>query len=78
MWTEKKFVVEIDEIYVDLKNHQMVTYTIGKAYDKKKYIFNFFDETYTKKNCFLTKVKKNCKQQPYPPPPYIRQPNVYF
>ena len=26
MWAEKKFVVEIDEKYVDQKKHQMVTY----------------------------------------------------
>ena len=31
---KKKFVVEIDEKYVDQKKHQKVTYTIGKAYDK--------------------------------------------
>ena len=35
MWKEKKFVVEIDEKYVDQKNHQMLTYIIGKAYDKQ-------------------------------------------
>ena len=34
MWAEK-FVVEIDENYVDQKKHQMVTYIIGKTYDKK-------------------------------------------
>ena len=32
---KKQFVVEIDEKYVDQKKHQMVTYIIGKAYDKK-------------------------------------------
>ena len=32
---KKKFVVEIYEKYVDQKKHQMVTYIIGKAYDKK-------------------------------------------
>ena len=37
MWSEKKFVVEIDEKYVDQKKHQMVTYIIGKAYDKNIY-----------------------------------------
>ena len=42
MWSEKKFVVEIDEKYVDQKKHQMVTYIIGKAYDKN--IFQFFNE----------------------------------
>ena len=26
MWAKKKFVVEIDEKYVDQKKHQMVTY----------------------------------------------------
>ena len=40
---KKKFVVEIDEKYVDQKNHQMLTYIIGKAYDKN--IFHFLDET---------------------------------
>ena len=35
MWAEKKIVVEIDKKYVDLKKHQMVTYIIGEAYDKK-------------------------------------------
>ena len=34
MWTGKKFVVEIDEKYVDQKKHQMVTYIIGKTYNK--------------------------------------------
>ena len=36
--SEKKFVenvVEIDEKYVDREKHQMVTYIIGKAYNKK-------------------------------------------
>ena len=37
MWSEKKFVVEIGEKYVDQKNRQMVTYIIGKAYDKNIY-----------------------------------------
>ena len=35
MARKKKFVVEIDEKYVDQKKHKMVTYIIGKAYDKK-------------------------------------------
>ena len=46
MWPEKKFVVEIDGKYVDRKNHQMVTYIIGKAYDKNIYFSS------------LTKIKK--------------------
>ena len=37
MWSEKKFVVEIDEKYFDQKKHQIVTYKIGKAYDKYIY-----------------------------------------
>ena len=38
MWSEKKFVVKIDEKYVDQKKHQIVTYIIGKAYDKNIYL----------------------------------------
>ena len=59
MWSEKKFVVEIDENYVDQKNHQMVTYIIGKAYDKNIY---FSSATKIKKNCrtFITKKKCSC------------------
>ena len=37
MWSKKKFVVEIDEKYVDQKKHQIVTYIIGKAYSKNIY-----------------------------------------
>ena len=81
MWQKKKFVVKIDEKYVDHKNHQMLTYIIGKAYDKKN-IFNFFDETLKKKlsdvdrkkkDCFLTEVKKfaSNKNSSPPPPPQI-------
>ena len=32
---KKQFVVEIDEKYSDQKKHQLVTYIIGEAYDKK-------------------------------------------
>ena len=32
---KKKFFVEIDKKYVDQKKHKMVTYIIGKAYDKQ-------------------------------------------
>ena len=46
---KNKFVVEIDEKYVEQKNHQMVTYIIGKAYDKNIYF------------SFATKIKKNCR-----------------
>ena len=34
MWAKKKFVVEIDEKYVDQKNHQMLTY-ICSGYNKE-------------------------------------------
>ena len=44
MWAEKKIVVEIDEKYADQKKHQMLTYIIGEAYDKKM-IFHFFNKT---------------------------------
>ena len=50
---KKKFVVEIDEKYVDQKKHQMVTYIIGKAYDKK-----FCDKTYKKKLSDVDIAKK--------------------
>ena len=67
MGKKKHFVVEIDEKYVDQKKHQVVTYIIGKAYDKK------FLRRNIKKNCrtliakkicfFLGGKKKVCKQQ---------------
>ena len=53
MWAEKKFVVEIDEKYVDQKKHQMVTYIIGKAYDKK-----FLQQNIKRKNCRTLIAKK--------------------
>ena len=37
MWAEKKFVVKFAEKYVDQLKHQMVSYIIGKAHDKKRY-----------------------------------------
>ena len=49
---KKKFLVEIDEKYVDQKKHQMVTYIIGKAYDKK------FLQRNIKKNCRTLIAKK--------------------
>ena len=49
---KKKFVVEIDEKYVDQKKHQMVAYIIGKAYDKKFLRHNM------KKNCRTLIAKK--------------------
>ena len=51
------FVVEIDEKYVDQKNHQMViTYIIRKAYDKN--IYFSFSTKIEKNNCrtFITKT----------------------
>ena len=57
MWAEKtKFFVEIDEKYVDQKKHQMVTYRIGKAHDKKRYficIQKTFSDVHRKKNIFF-------------------------
>ena len=77
MWAEKKkFVVEIDEKYVDQKKHQMVTYIIGKAYDKKCLRRNIkkklSDVDRQKKNCFPLEVKKKLqatKTLATPPPP---------
>ena len=65
---KKKFVVEIDKKYVDQKKHQMVTYIIEKAYDKKYLRRNIKKNCRTliakKKDCFLWEVKKKiCKQQ---------------
>ena len=66
--SRKKIVVEIDEKYVDQKKHQMVTYIIGKAYDKKCPCRNIKQNCRTliakKKACFPPEVKKKvCKQQ---------------
>ena len=71
MWAEKKIVVEIYEKYVDQKNHQMLTYIIGKVYDKKRYFISstkhkkkLSDVDRQKKDRFLAEVKKKvCKQQ---------------
>ena len=65
---KKKFVVEIDEKYVDKKKHQMVTYIIGKAYDKKFLRHNIkkklSDVDRQKKSLFsIGGKKKVCKQQ---------------
>ena len=59
---KKKFVVEIDEKYVDQEKHQMVAYIIGKAYEQKisltkhKKKLSVIDRQ--KKDCFLSEVKK--------------------
>ena len=60
---KKKIVVEIDEKYVDQKK-QMVTYIIGKAYDKKK-VSHFFDKTLKKLSDVHRKggKEKVCKEQ---------------
>ena len=68
MSRKNKFVVEIDEKYVDKKKQQMVTYIIGKAYDKKNLRHNIkkklSDVDRQKKACFPPEVKKKvCKQQ---------------
>ena len=74
---EKKFVVEIDEKYVDQKKHQMVTYIIGKACiirtnnssteHKKK--LSVVDRP--KKRLFSLGGKKKFASKPPPPPPQI-------
>ena len=77
MWAEKKkFVVEIDEKYVDQNKHQMVTYIIGKAYDKKFLPRNIkkklSDVDCQKKILFSLIVKKKSLQATKtlaPPPP---------
>ena len=51
---QKKFLVDIDEKYVDQKKHQMVTYIIGKAHDKKNIGYFIF----IKKNCRTFIAKK--------------------
>ena len=69
MGKNKKFVVEIDEKYVDQRKHQVVTYIIGKAYDKKCLRRNI-----KKKLSDVDRQKKVCKQQKLysPPPPDIK------
>ena len=76
MSRKKKFVVEIDEKYVDQKKHQMVTYIIGKAYDKKFLRHNIkkklSDVDRQKESLFSTGGKKKSLQATKtlaPPPP---------
>ena len=73
---KKMFVVEIDEKYVDQKKHQMVTYIIGKAYDKKFLRHNIkkknVGRSSPKKSLFSTGGKKKSLQATKtlgPPPP---------
>ena len=76
---KKKKIVEIDEKYVDQKKHQMVTYIIGKAYDKKFLRRNIkkklLDVDRQKKSLFSTGGKKKSLQATKtlgPPPPDIK------
>ena len=55
---KKKFVVEIDEKYVDQKKHQLVTYIIGKVYKQK-----ISSTKHKKKLSDVDCQKKVCKQQ---------------
>ena len=78
MGRKKKFVVEIDEKYVDQKKHQMVTYIIGKAYDKKilqRNIKKIVGRWSPKKSLFSNGSKKkkiaSNKNSSPPPPPQI-------
>ena len=70
---KKKFVVEIDEKYVDQKKHQMVSYIIGKAYDKKFLRHNIKKKLSNvnrpKKVCFPPEVKKKLASNKNSPPP---------
>ena len=75
MRRKKKFVVEIDEKYVDQKKDQMVTYIIGKAYDKKCLLHNLKKNCRTliakKKSLFYTGGKKKfASNKTLPPPGY--------
>ena len=67
---KKKFVVEIDEKYVYQEKHQMVTYIIGKAYDKNILRRNIKKNCRTliakKKTCFPPEVKKKVRKQQKP------------
>ena len=78
---ENVFVVEIDEKNVDQKKHQMLTYVIGKAYDKKRYFISstkhkkkLSDVDREKKRLFSRLGKKKSLQATKtlaPPPPDI-------
>ena len=59
MGRKNTLVVEIDEKYVDKKKHQMLTYIIGEAYDKKKYI-SFLRRNIKKKLSEVDSQKKDC------------------
>ena len=79
MSRKKKFVVEIDEKYVDKKKHQMVTYIIGKAYGKKFLRHNIkkklSDVDRQKKSLFSTggkKINLQATKTLAPPPPDIK------
>ena len=69
MWAEKKSLLsKLMKNMLTRKKLQMVTYTIGKAYDKKIIRQNMKKNCLTliakKKDCFLSEVKKKiCKQQ---------------
>ena len=77
MSRKKKFVVEIDDKYVDQKKHQMVMYIIGKAYDKKFLRHNIkkiAGRWSPKKSLFSTGSKKKSLQatKTLAPPPDIK------
>ena len=61
MWAEKKSVVEIYEKYVNQRKHEMLTYIIGKAYDKTK-LFHFSTKHKKIVNFRSFFAKKYCKQ----------------
>ena len=74
---KKKFVFEIDEKYVDQKNHQMVTYIIGKAHHKKDIIFlKKLSDFHRKKNIVFLQGKKQfaTNKNSRSPPRYLSLP----
>ena len=71
MWSEKKFVVEIDEKYVDQKKTPNSNVHNRRGI-RQKYIFQLFNENFKnklsdvhhkKKYYFFAEVKKVCNQQ---------------
>ena len=75
MGRKKKFVAEIDEKYVDQEKHQVVTYIIGKAYDKtflRRNIKKKLSDVDRQKKMFSLGGKKKSLQATKtlgPPPP---------
>ena len=74
MGRKKKIVVEIDKKYVDQKKHQMVTYIIGKAYDRNVLQRNIKKKKLSDVDRQKKEVKKkfaSSKNSSAPPPIYL-------